>query len=266
MKVITVISDEENQGFFLLKLSCAINNLEMTSLVPNKKKFKSNRLKDSILMGYLEGLNNDELIFFTDGYDALFLAGENEILTKFKHFNKGIVFSTETNCWPDKNLANQYPKLNSSNYKYLNSGGFIGKVGLIKELLSDRCFTSDKFQKSNQYLWAKMFLENQNIIGLDTSCDIFCTFSPEIGAAYLPKEGNNDYYNYYVFMHEWFRDNFQIDKSRIFNKTSKTWPCHAHFNGDSKVLIDNDIKNIIISKIPRSSKIEILYEHSEALQ
>ena len=258
MKVITVISDEENHGFFLLKLSCASNDLELTTLVLTKKHFQTNRLKDSLLSDYLEEINSDELILFTDGYDAVFLTGENEMIDKYRRFNKDLVFSTETNCWPDKNLAPLYPETDSP-YKYLNSGGFLGKAGLIKELLNDSSYRSDKFERSNQYLWAQVFLKNQNLIGMDTYCDIFCSFSPEVGAAHLPKEQDNNYYEYYTFMRKWFQDNFLIENARIFNRTTKTWPCHAHFNGDSKVLMDNDVKDLMLNKISKSSKIQTLY-------
>ena len=88
MKVVTVISDDENPGFFLLKLSCAIYELELTTLVTTKKHFQTNRLKDSLLSDYLEEINSDELILYTDGYDAVFLTGENEVIDKYKRFNK----------------------------------------------------------------------------------------------------------------------------------------------------------------------------------
>lgn len=260
MKIITVISDDENHEFFLLKLSCAVNDLELMALVTKRKNFQSNRLKDALLISYLEDVNNDEFIFFTDGYDAIFTTGQDEIMAKFARFNKELVFSTETNCWPDESLASSYPETDPSPYKYLNSGGFVGTAGLIKEFLNDNSFTSDKFERSNQYLWTQAFLRNQNLIGLDTSCDIFCSFSPEAGAAYLPKPPENDYYDYNIFMHQWFQNNFIIDKGRIFNKTTNTWPCHAHFNVNSKLLMDNKIRDMILNKIIKSRKIQTLYE------
>jgi hypothetical protein len=262
LKIITVISDEENIGFFLLKLSCAVNKLELVTLVGSQNLFTSNRSKDFILGDYLEELDEDELILFTDGYDALLISNQNEIVSKFKTFNKEIVFSTETNCWPDQNMAARYPKQNCGPYKYLNSGGYIGKVGAIKEFLNDPSFTSDKFEKSNQYLWAQVFLNNQHRIGIDTDCKIFCSFSPEAGTAYLPKE-NNDYYDYYKFMSQWFNEQFSIEQSRIFNKTTQTWPCHAHFNGDAKVLMDSSIKDMLISRISDPLYFTTLYAQFE---
>jgi hypothetical protein len=258
IKILTVISDEEHNGFFLLKLSCAINNLELTSLV-TPGGFKSNRIKDSVLVNYIEELDKDQIIFFTDGYDALFVANQDEIISKFKQHKRDLVFSTETNCWPDQNLASLYPENVLSPYRYLNSGGFIGKVGLLKELINDHLFSSEQFEKSNQYLWAKLFLQNQDLIGLDTSCNIFCSFSPEAGKDHLPKNGDNNYYHYYKFMKVWFQNNFISENNRIYNKTTNTWPCHVHFNGDSKILMDNDLKDTMLNRISKSRSIQTLY-------
>jgi hypothetical protein len=182
-----------------------------------------------------------------------------EILSKFKKSKKDLIFSTETHCWPDQNLATLYPENVLSPYKYLNSGGFIGKVGLLKELMQDQLFSLDQFEKSNQYLWTKLFLKNQNVIGLDTSCDIFCSFSPEAGKDHLPKNGDNNYFEYYKFMRMWFKNNFTVENNRIFNRTTKTWPCHVHFNGDSKVLMDSDLKNLMLNRISKSSRLQTLY-------
>ena len=42
-----------------------------------------------------------------------------------------VIFSAEALIWPDKKLANLFPSSNTI-YKYLNSGGFIGKIKDIK--------------------------------------------------------------------------------------------------------------------------------------
>ena len=83
-----------DRNFNLLKLSCFVNGLELVTLVANND-FRSRRIKDYLLLDYLsdESINDDEIILFTDGTDALFSANEEEILTKFLSFNKKIVFS-----------------------------------------------------------------------------------------------------------------------------------------------------------------------------
>jgi hypothetical protein len=64
-------------------------------------------------------------------------------------------------------------------------------------------------------------------------------------------------------MRQWFKKNILIERVRIFNTTTQTWPCHAHFNGDSKVLMVNEIKDIVLNKITNPQKLQSLYAHLE---
>ena len=93
MKVITVINDKDDKYFNLLRLSCALNGLELVVLVSKEQDFYSMKLKDQLLLAYLDEINDDELILFTDGTDAIFIADEVEILEKFSKFDSDLVFS-----------------------------------------------------------------------------------------------------------------------------------------------------------------------------
>ena len=254
MKIVTVVSDQNCLGFTLLKLSCSVNDLDLVALICSDKDFKGNRTKDAILKEYLASVDYNEVLLFTDGYDTLMLAPGSEILQKFHLANTEILFSAETCCWPDQRLVVNYPET-SSPYKYLNSGGFIGRAGVIKELLSktlQKC--ENDFPFSNQYLWTLKFLKFQKLISLDTQCNIFCTFSPEIGESELV-ETNEDSYNKYVDDKKlWFNDNFLISDNRIINKISQTQPSSVHFNGKSKCLIDHKLVDMLLAKITSARK------------
>lgn len=258
MKVITVISDESHTGFFLLKLSCALNELELVALVTGGK-FISNRLKDRVLLEYLLGVDPQELVLFSDGYDALFLAGEDEIFNKYQAFEKPIVFSCETNCWPDVSLARSFDSLSTGPYRYLNSGGFIGRAGTISSMISKLFFDDPNFEKSNQYTWSQAYFSNRPNIALDHQCSIFCTFSPEIGRDFLPPPGERDYGRYYRHMRMWFTNSFEISGGRLRVKQTGSRPCHLHFNGDSKVLIDSSLHDLLIELASKSFRGETLY-------
>lgn len=187
MKIVTVVSDENNYGLHLLKLSCAVHALALDIVVSQNKDFTSMRLKDDVLRAYLSDKDDEEIVLFTDGYDAVFMSREEEILQKFKRTKRDLLFSAETNCWPDPTLAAKHP-VASTPYRYLNSGGFIGKIGVIKEFMDDNTFDTNQFKNSNQHLWMNRFLNHSDRIGLDTTCEIFCTFSPEIGAEHLTSD------------------------------------------------------------------------------
>jgi hypothetical protein len=256
MKVITVINDENNPVFNLLRLSCALYGLKLVALISNKTDFYSRRLKDDLLKDYLLDEHDDEIILFTDGIDAIFTTTEEEILTKFSKFNSDLVFSAETGCWPDNSLAKSFILDEKTPYNYLNSGGFIGKIGLIKELLNDNDFDLENYSWSNQYLWSKRYLKNAEKIKLDRYCEIFCTLFTSIGEEFY----NNDIEESYRFKKNWFDNNIIIEKNRIFNKITNTWPCHAHFNGSSKMFLDDKIFHMVYSAIPGYKKAELYFE------
>jgi len=249
MKVITVINDQYHRGFNLLRLSCSANNLDLLVLVYGQKNFFSNRIKDNLLLNYLDRhTKDDEIIFFSDGNDAILLCPESEILSKYYGFGKEVVFSAERVCWPDTTLAKQFP-VSTSAYRYLNCGGFVGTAGVIKQLLREELPSTGKFEHSNQYLWARRFLKHVDLIALDTACEIFHTFSPEVGKRFQPIDLPHNVAPFYSCMKKWFTENFAIDKGRLFSKITGTWPCHAHFNGDAKVIMDIDIINMVFSQI-----------------
>jgi len=256
MKIVTVINDTSNKIFNLLRTSCALNGLELVALVSKETNFYSLRLKDQLLYSYLSDMNDNELILFTDGTDAVFLASENEILEKFYKFNTDLLFSTDLKCWPDKSLASFYNQNTNSPFMYLNSGGFIGKVGLIKELLEENDNEDDNYSYSNQYVWSKSYIENKHRIKLDTNCDIFCAFYNDIGNEYI----SSDIDKVYELKNQWFEDNFSIENHRIYNKITKTYPCQAHFNGYSKLLLDERVFNMVYSAIPNYKEAEFYHE------
>lgn len=252
MKIITVINDTRHPGFNLLRLSCAVNKLDLVVLVSDKKQFDSNRIKDGLLKNYLDRqISDDEIIFFTDGNDALLMCSEEEMLDKYYKAGKELVFSAESGCWPDEGLAQRYPPA-ATQYRYLNSGGFIGKAGVVKKLLADDGWQDQNHIKSNQYLWVKRYFTHPDKIMLDTGCSIFHTFSPEVGECYTQAQKGLNILPYYLSMKQWFNANFSIRKGRIYSKITGTCPCQVHFNGPSKVLIDTEIIDMLFGSISGS--------------
>lgn len=230
----------------------------MNALMCNQPGYKNHRVKDELLKSFLQEEEEDEIILFTDGYDSLLLANEKEILDKFHQANTDLLFSAETNCYPDPSLEGQYPAT-SSPYRFLNSGGFIGRAGVIRNLLAtDETETTSAFTWSNQYQWTLRYLKQPFGMRLDTGCEIFCTFSPEVIFRLLP-EAVRDMPTYSKVFYEWFHINFEIRNGRIFNRITKTWPCNAHFCGPSSLLLRDypDIPDMLYTQIPGSKNITI---------
>ena len=266
MKVVTVVNDVNDINFNLLRLSCILNGLELVVLVSSGQIFHTRRIKDELLYDYLsdDSIDDDQIIFFTDGTDALLVAGEDEIISKYNTFDNKVVFSAETGCWPDSSMAKRYPYDNKKTpYKYLNSGGFIGTAKAIKDLLEDNDFDLESFPLSNQYIWAQRYLKHRDKIALDFDCDIFCAFFSEVGEELFPKFENGDFSQYYLYKKEWFHTNFEFVGSRLKNNLTQTFPCHLHFNGTAKCLIDQDVHDMVYSTIKSYKPVQYYFENEE---
>jgi len=256
MKIITVINDKDNKYFNLLKLSCALNYHELIVLVSKESDFYSLRLKDKLLNEYLSEEDDNELILFTDGTDTIFLASEDEILEKYEKFGSDLVFSTDLGCWPDKKMAKLFDEDKNSPFIYLNSGGFIGKAGLIKELLNNCDFDDENYSYSNQYVWSKCYLANRDRIKLDTNCEIFCALNSDIGNEFI----NIDIDIAYEVKKRWFENNFLFESNRLLNKITNSYPCQIHFNGYSRAFLDDRIFDMVYASITDYKATKFYYE------
>ena len=161
--------------------------------------------KINFLVKKLETLKDDEIVLVTDSYDVIMCANSYEILDKYKKFNKPIVFATESSCWPDRHKASLFPKIGNKKNLYLNSGGFIGKVKAIRDIVKEIPSNSD-----DQRWYIDVFLSDygKSIIALDYNCEIFQCMNDAEKEIEVNKS-----------------------KSRIYNKITTTHPCHLHGNG-----------------------------------
>jgi hypothetical protein len=232
--VLSVATDKNNKGlkYFVKSLnkydiSYKLLGLNDTWKGGNMDKYpgggqKINLLKTELQTWDIERLKNT-LLLFSDSYDVINVSSESEIIQKYNRISKkSILFSAEKYCWPDKNLHKYYPTTNSE-YKYLNSGGFIGNAYDILQLLNMIINDND----DDQLYFTKIFLFDNNYINyipkikLDYNCEIFQT---------LNGTSKVDIYFY---------------KNRIINNNNSTIPCFIHGNGSSKEKLYNIAKYIL---------------------
>lgn len=177
--------------------------------------------KINLLMKELSKLKDEQIVLVTDSYDVIMSANSKEIIDKYKAFNKDIVFATESTCWPDKNIADKFPKIQGKKNLYLNSGGFIGDVASIKKIISTVPSNSD-----DQRWYIQMFLSEsgKQYMALDYNCEIFQCLNNAETELEINKA-----------------------KSRIHNKNNNTFPCQIHGNGGpSRKLILNQYENYLM--------------------
>ena len=131
-------------------------------------------MKVNILKKHLYTLKGTDTILFTDAYDVFYADDLKTIRERYESFGKKIVFSAEATCWPDPNIAEQFPAVQTP-YRFLNSGTFIAEVGELKRIL-DACEVRD--DGDDQLFYQKAYLEGLYDIVLDTEGYIFQTHDP----------------------------------------------------------------------------------------
>ena len=152
----------------------------------NMKEGPGGGFKINLLKKFINNINENKLLIFTDCYDVIMNNNVNILIEKYYNkYNNKIVFACEKFCWPNKKLINLYPE-NNYKLKYLNSGLFIGFTNDIKELL-DKINIKDI--EDDQLYYTLEFLNNENII-LDYECILFLCINGITENLYIDKNKN----------------------------------------------------------------------------
>ena len=203
-KVFAVATDP-SKADKLLK-SAAKNKIQVEVLGKDLPSFDMTGLGGGIKVNLLRKALEDEdpntLVMFLDGYDTFINTDAKTLQERFLGFNCDVVFSAERDCWPDTNLASEYPPSDTI-FKYLNSGTFIGRAGAIKNLIQEEIQNSD----DDQRYYTKKFLSGRHDIKLDTECYIFqCNY-----------------------------EDTQIVRRHLYNPSTGCYSCVYHGNGGPNV-------------------------------
>lgn len=227
LHVVTVITDIKNINYKRLLNSAKLNGIDITSLISKTPigHIDGFGMKIKLVKEFIYDKNDNDIILFVDGYDVLFTGTKDEIIKKYKILEmqngKCIVFSSENVCWPDSTLSDKYPKFEDTQYKYLNSGTYIGSVKTFKDILSKSLYNitdTDLKKMDDQLFFTNLYLANSSkkIIVLDHYNTIFNCISG--------REGDLEYHS--------------LEK-KWYNKNTQTYPLIFHGNGDSiKFLVD----------------------------
>ena len=125
-----------------------------------------------MLQEYLATLPENDVVLFTDAYDVFYLFDKDDITRRFMDFQCEILFSAETEIWPDPGMESKHP-IPETKYRFLNSGGFIGRVGALKELFAEELKPDDDDQLYVQRRWLEDTTKWD--MNLDYECYIFQT-------------------------------------------------------------------------------------------
>lgn len=124
--------------------------------------------KINLMKSYLNNLKDNDIVMFIDGYDTFIVADREEITDRYLGFNADIVFSAEKICWPDASLGKLHPE-SSTEFKYLNSGTYIGTVKALKDFFKEEI----KDHEDDQLYCQKALIQGTHNVVLDTESYIF---------------------------------------------------------------------------------------------
>lgn len=216
MKFATVASHDRKELRYLLS-SCEHFGIEMEVLGLNQP-YLGNGSKIVYLSKFLQTLDRDDIICFTDAYDSFFIRNLDGLEETFRSFNHPAVFTAEDNYYfrltstrmvfLNRYVRWRYPKSQGSykKYRFLNSGGFIGYVGHIQELIKK--LGIEKTMYSDQPRFHMHFINHPEDITLDYSHKIFTMYGKYAGP-----------------------ETFGMDGDTIKNNNTNTEPYIMHFPG-----------------------------------
>ncbi|XP_069581318.1 procollagen-lysine,2-oxoglutarate 5-dioxygenase 1 isoform X2 [Brachyistius frenatus] len=175
--------------------------------------------KVRLLKAALEELKTkeDQVILFIDSYDVVFASGPKELLKKFQQAEHKVVFSSESLIWPDRHLEDKHPHVREGN-RFLGSGGFIGYISNIKEMVSD---WTGQDQDSDQLFFTRIYIDPAKRtsinISLDHKCRLFQNLHGALDEVVLK---------------------FEDGRVRARNVVYDTLPVVIHGNGPTKLQIN----------------------------
>ncbi|XP_068185883.1 procollagen-lysine,2-oxoglutarate 5-dioxygenase 1 isoform X3 [Antennarius striatus] len=174
--------------------------------------------KVRLLKTALEELKiQDKIILFIDSYDVLFASGPKELLKKFHQAGHKVVFSSESLIWPDRHLEDKHPHVTEGN-RFLNSGGFIGYLPNIKEMVAE---WKGEDSDSDQLFFTKIYIDSTKRksinITLDARCRLFQNLHGALDEVVLK---------------------FEDERVRARNLLYDTFPVIIHGNGPTKLQIN----------------------------
>lgn len=230
MKIITYANNYNNHIFHILQNKLGVEPLD--TLGGNFQLYHKIIAVDK----YIANLNDSEVIVFLDAFDVLPVNGVNierldYAISKYMDLEK-ITFNSEVNCAPDPSLSKYFSNI-PGEWKYLNSGMYVGRVGQLKPLLSEIINTYLKKLPSDvqplhdvmgdfndQLVFIKQYIKNSQTIALDYNCIVLQTL-----------------FCGYVHCPPYHKLKIDYVNKTIFNTITRTYPLLVHGNG--KVILDS---------------------------
>ena len=202
----------------------------------------------------IQNLPENDMCLFVDAYDVLCFAGsEQEIIEKFHSYHCDLLIGSETNSFPD-GYHDKYPpaEYNPTNYKFINSGGFIGYQFALMQLYSwksDDEIINICSYGGDQHYFIQYYLDNYSLSSIKSLSSLKMDYKQLI------------FQNMYQI--SWY--DFVIKNGRLYNMVLDQYPCFMHFSGNTYTTDTNgNLMYALVDKLEQSfSNLNEIYDLNE---
>jgi len=242
MSSIYLLSCSTNPYQFESTLLCSLGQKFGYNVVlcGTNKKWEGWITKITSINDALKNLNQSSLCVITDAYDVLPVRNSSTLLSDYNSFNKKIIVGAETHCGSNCRKLVQYYTMNQiGTYNYVNGGLLMGYVSDLSTMFQNYIqggYTDDQLALSNYIdqnpTW--FYVDNNAKIFMNTVVIDNVTTANENIVQDASLKGLKQYFVHYPGLntHESQQINYQ--------------------NSLSKVLAENNMKNIVSFRSPRA--------------
>ena len=163
----------------LLRRSCELYDIELATYGDDVDWPGHKRGKIIDAAAFLS-TRPEPFAMFVDGRDTIVLDRAERILDTYQKIGSEIVIAAEKTCWPNAELWTHYPyprpPFQTSPWRYINSGGWIGERGaLMNALYTAADYDGELWNEDDQMCWTDWFLRagGRNHCVIDAGCQIF---------------------------------------------------------------------------------------------
>lgn len=201
-----IIEAERKAKYLIDTAKCFDINFEFVGIGHEYTGFK-NRLY--LLQDYLKKIDSNEIVLIMDGYDTLFC---NKIFEAEKIFlekkTKIFISAEKIFTYQYGTHRDKYDIINSP-YRYVNAGTYMGYNEYIQKMINSMlvCPSGATIDQGLMGIWVYENFENEELVKLDTNCEIF-----------------------WVASGDW-HDMKNLDT--VYNINTKTYPIIVHNTGNS---------------------------------
>ena len=216
LHIITLGSNEDEMKY--LKDSAQRNGVTIQFILCDKWNGYIDKI--TTMKDVVERIPDDDIVCFIDAYDVLLLTNEEEILSKFHSYDCDLLLSSELNCYPGENMPrynevyNHLAMEKMTNFKYVNSGGYIGYKRALQKLFD----------------W-KPVEEIIDIIQLGGDQNYFTEYYLEFACVSEKRIKIDMFQRIFQSVYKMHFEDIEFINGRVVNSVLGEKPCFVHFNG-----------------------------------